>query len=213
MATLFQAWKKNLYTMFVKKNKPPNFSTKAYVKLRPFWDEFVQYKTSKESEATIRRNKENTIKNKYPHYLGSGGYMSAIPKWERIEREMIARGVVPQTIWENWGERSKQWLYGHGGTIDPLTRLLDWGQEISRAAEMLVHARADVASGLFKPNREKDELTYALKIPEHGGRTRGYGAVLWYHSFLADQGTYRSRQRNKEEEAERIHKLEEFVHI
>jgi len=36
MATLFQAWKKNLYTKFVKKNETPNFSTKAYAKLRPF---------------------------------------------------------------------------------------------------------------------------------------------------------------------------------
>jgi len=66
--------------------------------------------------------------------------MSAIPKWERMEWEMMARGVVPQTIWENWGECSKQWLHGHGGTVDRVTGLLDWGPEISRAAERLVHA-------------------------------------------------------------------------
>jgi len=46
----------------------------------PFWDEFVQYKMSKESEAIIQRNKENAAKKKYHHHLGSGGYMSAIPK-------------------------------------------------------------------------------------------------------------------------------------
>jgi len=92
MATLFQAWKKNLYTKFVKKNETPNFSTKVYVKLKPFWDEFVQYKTSEESEAIIRRKKENAAKKKYHHHLGSGGYMSVIPKWERMEREMMARG-------------------------------------------------------------------------------------------------------------------------
>jgi len=103
------------------------------------------------------------------------------------------QGVVSQTIQENWGERSKQWLYGHGGTIDPITGLLDWAPEISRATERLVCARAEVASGLFKPNRENDELTYALENLEHGEPTRGYGAVPWYHSFLADQGTYRSR--------------------
>jgi len=91
-ATLFQAWKKNLYTKFVKKNEMPNFSTKAYVKLRPFWDEFMQYKTLEESKAIIRRNKENVAKKKYHHHLGSGGYMSVIPKWERMEREMMARG-------------------------------------------------------------------------------------------------------------------------
>jgi len=93
MATLFfQAWKKNLYTTFVKKNETPNFSTKAYVKLMPFWDEFVLYKTLKESKAIIRRNKENATKKKYHHHLGSGGCMSVIPKWERMEWEMMARG-------------------------------------------------------------------------------------------------------------------------
>ena len=90
----------------------------------------------------------------------------------------------------------------YGGTVDLVTGLLDWGLEISRGAERLVRARAEVASGLSKPNREKDELTYALENPEHGRRTRGYGAVPWYHSFLADRGTYRSRHRKKEEEAE-----------
>jgi len=84
--------------------------------------------------------------------------------------------------------------------------LLYWGPKISSAVERLVHTRAKVAFGLFKPNRENDEN------PEHGGRMRGYGVVPWYLSFLADQGTYRSCQRNKEAEAERINKLEEFVH-
>jgi len=35
--------KKNLYNKFIKKNKTPDFNTKAYVKLRPFWNDFVQY--------------------------------------------------------------------------------------------------------------------------------------------------------------------------
>jgi len=53
---------------------------------------------SEESKAIIRRNKENAAKKKYHHHLGSGDYMSAIPKLERMEQEMMARGVVPQTI-------------------------------------------------------------------------------------------------------------------
>jgi len=68
-----------------------------------------------------------------------------------------------------------------------------------------------VQSGEFRPNREQDELTYALENPEHDGRTRGYGAVLWLYSFEADQETYRSHQRKKDKEAERIHWLEDFV--
>ena len=54
-------------------------------------------------------------------------------------------------------------------------------------------------------------MTYALENPEHGGQTRGYGTVPWLQAFLADKDTYRSRQRKKDEEANRIHVLEQFV--
>ena len=59
MATQFQCWKKNLYNKFIKKNLTLDFNTKAYVKLRPFWDDFVQFKTSEEGEEQVRRNQEN----------------------------------------------------------------------------------------------------------------------------------------------------------
>ena len=65
--------------------------------------------------------------------------------------------------------------------MDPHNGALVWGQEISQAVERLVRAREVVQSGEFRPNREKDELTYALENPEHGGCTRDYGAVLWLH--------------------------------
>ena len=52
-------------------------------------------------------------------------------------------------------------------------------------------------------------MTFALGNPEHGGRTRGYSTVSWEHAFPAERETYRSRQRKKEEDRERIHRLEE----
>jgi hypothetical protein len=84
MATQFQCWKKNLYNKFIKRNLTPDFSTQANVKLRPFWGEFVQFKTSEEGEKWVRRNQENARHKKYHHRLGSGGYPSAILKWERL---------------------------------------------------------------------------------------------------------------------------------
>jgi hypothetical protein len=66
-------------------------------------------------------------------------------------------------------------------------------------------------SGEWQPNRDKDELTYALGNPEHGGRTRGYGSVSWEHAFPQDRETYRSRQRKKEEDRERLRQLEEAI--
>ena len=147
MATLFQDWKKKLYHNFVLKNETPDFNSKAYVKIRADWDEFVQYKRSQESEARVRVNKLNAAQKKYHHHLGSGGYKTALPKWERQEQEMLARGVVPETIRRNWSERSRNWFYAHGGTINPNDGELDWGPEISRAAQRLVQARSAVLAG------------------------------------------------------------------
>jgi hypothetical protein len=65
---------------------------------------------------------------------------------------MLARGVTPDTIAKNWSERLKHWFYSHGGSIDPDTGVLVWGQEISRAVEKLVRAREAVQSGEYRPN-------------------------------------------------------------
>jgi len=59
--------------------------------------------------------------------MGSGGYKSVVPKWDRMEQEMLTRGVTPETIAKNWSERSKHWFYVHGGSVDPDTRALVWG--------------------------------------------------------------------------------------
>jgi len=65
---------------------------------------------------------------------------------------------------------------------------------------------------MFKPNREKDELTYAIGTTEHSGRTRGLGRnTSWEHSFPNDRETYQSRQRRKEEEAAHNRMLEQAM--
>jgi hypothetical protein len=83
MATQFLCYKKNLYNDYIKKNKTPDFNCKHFVKLRPFWDEFVQFKTSEEGQQWARRNQENARHKTYHHTTGSGGYPTAIPKWKK----------------------------------------------------------------------------------------------------------------------------------
>ena len=57
MATQFQTWKKSLYMKYVKKNLTSNFNTRGpLAKLRLYWNDFVQYKISKEGEECVRRN-------------------------------------------------------------------------------------------------------------------------------------------------------------
>ena len=75
----------------------------------------------------------------------------------------------------------------------------------------MAYARGLVESGGWQPNRDKEELTYALESAEHGGRTRDYGEVSWKHAFPQNKETYRSHQRKKDEEAERMRRMEEIV--
>ena len=84
MTTQFQTWKKSLYTKYIKNNLTPNFNTRGpLAKWRPYWNDFVQYKTSEEGEERVRRNQDNAQQKVYHHGMGSGGYVTAIPKWKK----------------------------------------------------------------------------------------------------------------------------------
>src|SRR3954464_14335102 len=76
------------------------------------------------------------------------------------------------------------------------------------AEQEILNAIADARNGTFIPDRENDELTRALKNPEHPGRTRGVGVVPWYEGFAEYKDTYKSRARKKKQEADRLSKLE-----
>ena len=73
MAKQFQAWKKTLYKTFDAQGRTPDFTNKAYVKLRSFWDEFVEFKNSEEGQVRTIKNQENAKQKQYHHHLGSGG--------------------------------------------------------------------------------------------------------------------------------------------
>ena len=124
-----------MYKKFILKNETPNFNAKAFVKLESHWDDFVQYKTSQESEERVMRNHQNARQKQYHHRMGSGGYKSAIPKWQNLEAEITAKGIIPKTIEKNWPQRAKNWFYAHGGSLDPDTGKLIFGQKIESNTE------------------------------------------------------------------------------
>src|SRR6185437_14200593 len=126
--------------------------------------------------------------------LGQGGYKLAVPKWEKMEQDLLDRGIRPTTM--NWPERSRTWFYGHGGSLDPLTGACIYGQKIQQAAQRLQEAIQAVAEGTFQPDRERDELTYALGNPEHPGRTRGKGR---FHGSMGSRITLNHIEVGKEE--------------
>jgi len=77
-----------------------------------------------------------------------------------------------------------------------------YGEHIQDVPERFHQARSIAQSGQWQKNKDKDELTYALGNPKHGGQTRGYGSMLWEHAFPQDREMYRSRQRKKEDDRE-----------
>jgi hypothetical protein len=87
-----------------------------------------------------------------------------------------------------------------------------YGQKLETTRRRLAFAIQAKEIGAFKPNREKDELTYAIGTAEHTGRTKGLGRnTSWEHGFPNDRKTYRSRQRSKLEQAAWVTMLEEMV--
>ena len=80
------------------------------------------------------------------------------------------------------------------GSLDLETGEPIVGGRIGEAARRLCDIVDASASGAFVPNREKDELTYALQTPKHPGQMQGKGLILWRHGFPEDAATYRSHQ-------------------
>lgn len=106
---------------------------------------------------------------------------------------------------------SKLWFYAHGGSLNPEDGSLIFGDEIHEAAHRLTDAVEASSQGMFRPDREKDELTLALQNPEHLGRTRGRGVVPWKIGFKEDIHTYKSRMRSKRDTKDKLRYLEERV--
>ena len=103
----------------------------------------------------------------------NSGYKAAILKWQKMEEDLIARGIVPATF--NWLMRAKYFFYAHGGTLNMKDGLFVTSDTIREAANKLDDALKAVSEGSFKPDREKEELTYALGTPRTHGTCPRHG--------------------------------------
>ena len=91
MAELFRQWKKTLWLKYEKTKTAPKFEGYLEKQAR-HWDAFVQYKTSEEAKARSEKNKKNASKKVYHHNLGTGGYKTAMPKWEKKRPRWLLKG-------------------------------------------------------------------------------------------------------------------------
>ena len=87
----------------------------------------------------------------------------------------LDRGIRPAT-WE-WPDRSKWWLFANGVTLNQTDGTLVVPRNMEEVACDLDTAIDEAKQGKFQPQRENDELTRALKNPEHPGRARSIGVV------------------------------------
>ena len=118
MAEQFKNWKKRLNEQFVEKDETPEF-TGQYAKIKDHWPAFVAYKKSEKAKNRLRTNKQNASNKKYHHVTGSGGYKVACPTWEKAENDLLAKGIPPETLEDDFPDRGRTWFFGHGETGDP----------------------------------------------------------------------------------------------
>jgi hypothetical protein len=205
MATQFQKFKQQLDKDYIKKNRTQNWI--EYPKLKEHWTSFVEYKKSEDFAKESARGKQSRAKKEHDHHLSRGGYAFAVPKWRNMEEDLLTQGTIPAVV--DWPEQVKNWYVAHGGTINSEDGTLDYPPSLRETALEILKTLEDVRVGRVKVDREIDELTMALKSPEHPGRCRGFGVVPWKFSFSGDIATYRSRKRRRErKEEERQQELE-----
>ena len=120
MAELFRVWKKRLWQDYQKKKTAPVFE--GYLaKQADHWNAFKEYKESEDAKELSKKNKDNADKKMYHHKLGPGGYKTAMPKWDKKEQELLAKGIQPEPLREEWELRARNWFLAHGSSYDETT--------------------------------------------------------------------------------------------
>jgi hypothetical protein len=158
MAEQFNKYKSRLYREWQSKQKAPDF-TGTLERQRPHWKAFLEYKESEIAKERSKKNKENAAKKKYHHNMGAGGYISAEPKWARIEADLRKNGHTPIT--DGWPRRCRNWILGHGVEYDMETGdlIVPQKKEYPIPRQQIIDAINDAKEGRFIPDREYDELT------------------------------------------------------
>ncbi|KAJ1269819.1 hypothetical protein BS78_06G007200 [Paspalum vaginatum] len=204
MAKQFKNYNKVLWDAFKKDGTEPKFET--YPKLKGHWDAFVRHRQSEEAKAISAQNSASASSKKYHQNLGPTGYKGSEEKWEKMEADLVQKGITPAT--HNWSYRLKRWYYAHQGTLAEDGSLIYKDEKAKELTEKVMEVVEKTARGDFIPNRENDELSFILGNPEHPGRIRGFGNKTWKDGFVADAESYKSRHRSKAIQEARVQSLE-----
>jgi hypothetical protein len=119
----------------------------------------------------IRIEQEKCRQEEISPQARARGYETAIPKWDKKEQEIIAKGITPEPIRDEWEMRARNWFLAHGGSYDELTGdlICSDGLRIPRKNWKKIVKEIKEGKRQFTPDREKDLLTLVLENDEHGG--------------------------------------------
>jgi hypothetical protein len=158
MATQFQNFKKKLIIDFIKNNRTPNWD--EYPKIKDHRKSFVEYKKSEIfAQKSAQAKNSASKKGEYNHRLGRGGYTVAIPKWRKMEQDLIAKGIISAIF--HWPERSKNWYYAHGGRLNPDDGTLEFPPTLREKALELMNKIEVVKAGRLKVEKWMSSLWHS----------------------------------------------------
>jgi hypothetical protein len=134
------------------------------------WKEFVQQKTDPKALAISNEYAEMSKKNFYPHHMGSKGYVAKIPEWKKKIEEVVSAGN-PNPV-EDIEEITVNWLLAQSELTQD-GKLVHKKKGVAIVQEKAVQLTEKKRLGLFKSDRENDDLSGALSNAEHTGHIRG----------------------------------------
>ncbi|RCV07756.1 hypothetical protein SETIT_1G271300v2 [Setaria italica] len=185
----FRRWRGELNDKYLKTGLPP-FNEYGSITLSQ-WDEFVRQKTSPEALALSQRNREFALRNIHKVHLRPGGYRGKIDKWQQ-DREAAIAARQPDPF-EGLDEHARK-----PTIVDGKPTFLT--SKTNQVAEKINDLSKRQRKGEFIPNRDKDVLSSALGMKEHGGRVRGVSLKLTIKDgFERDRASYKSHSRYKDD--------------
>ena len=93
-------------------------------------------------------------------------------------------------------------------TLNQTDGILVVPEHMQEVARDLVKAIDEAKHGTFQPQWENDELTRALKNPEHPRRARSISVVPWKVAWTGDS-SYKTHRKSKAEKEEKFRALQE----
>lgn len=111
------------------------------------------------------QNVENASKKVHFHSLGQGDYKAVIAKWDKMDEDLIGRGILSADL--NWTLGAKHLFYAHSGSLNMEDGSLLTSDGLRKVVYRLKAAPLAMTEGSFKPDREIRAELHPRKSETH----------------------------------------------